>query len=257
MSASVLELAIPHARTATQLAVSIVVPTLNEAANLAPLYGRIESALQAAGYPDFEILFVDDGSSDGTPDRARLLAEQTHGRVRLLQRRGQRSLSGSVIDGWAAAHSDVLVVIDADLQHPPEVVPRLLNAIDDGADLVVASRYVPGGESQLKPLRNLLSQCSTALVRLALGRRFRISDPLSGCFALRRRVIDGATLSASGFKILMEVLACGIYEDVRELPFRFVERTRGDSKLGIGTALRDLRGMMRAAREFRRRRAAR
>jgi dolichol-phosphate mannosyltransferase len=144
-------------------------------------------------------------------------------------------------------------VMDADLQHPPEVVPLLLAAITDGADLVVASRYTLGGDSELGWFRNLLSRASTRLVRLCLGRGFRVTDPLSGFFALRRSVISSRPLAGSGFKILMEVLACGDYRDLREVPFHFEQRRRGTSKLGLRTALRDLRGLMRAARAFRNR----
>jgi dolichol-phosphate mannosyltransferase len=146
-----------------------------------------------------------------------------------------------------------MVVMDADLQHPPDVVPRLLAALDAGADIAIASRYAPGGNSELSWLRNFLSRGSTLLVRVSLGRDFRVSDPLSGFFALRRSVVANRRLAGSGFKILMEVLACGEYRQVREVPFRFLQRRQGESKLGLATVLRDLRGLMRAARQFRRR----
>ena len=241
------------AAAAPAVALSIVVPTWNEAANVAPLCSALDGALRAAGHAGYEILFVDDRSSDATADNARQLGVETGGRVRLLERQGKRSLSGAVIDGFAAARADVIVVMDADLQHPPEVVPHLLAAISDGADIVVASRYTSGGDSDLGWLRNKLSRASTRLVRVCLGRGFRVTDPLSGFFALRRTVVAGRPLAGSGFKILMEVLASGDYHDLREVPFHFEERRRGTSKLGLGTALRDLRGLMRAARAFRNR----
>lgn len=243
------------AAPAPAVAVSIVVPTWNEAANVAPLCSGLDSALRAAANAGYEILFVDDRSSDATADNARQLGTETGGRVRLLERQGQRSLSGAVIDGFAAARGDIIVVMDADLQHPPVVVPLLIAAIHDGADLVVASRYTAGGDSELGWFRNLLSRASTRLVRLCLGRAFRVTDPLSGFFALRRSVVTNRPLAGSGFKILMEVLASGDYHNVREVPFHFEGRRHGTSKLGLRTALRDLRGLMRAARVFRNRTA--
>lgn len=241
------------AQAAPAIAVSVVVPTLNEAANVAPLYAALDQAMAASGQTGYELLFVDDHSSDDTAGQARQLGVETHGRVRLLAREGERSLSGAVIEGFTHAHGDVVVVMDADLQHPPEVVPRLLAAINAGADVAIASRYAPGGDSELGWFRNLFSRSCTLLVRLSLGREFRVSDPLSGFFAVRRSVVANRRLAGSGFKILMEVLACGNYRDVREVPFRFVQREHGQSKLGLRTALRDLRGLLRAAREFRHR----
>ena len=241
------------AEAARAVDVSIVVPTLNEAANVAPLCAALDRALQAAGCPGYEIVFVDGQSSDATADNASRLEFETAGRVRLLVCEGRRSLSGAVIAGFAAAAADVIVVMDADLQHPPDVVPRLLAAIAGGADIAVASRYAAGGDSELGWFRNLFSRFCTQLVRLSLGRRFQVSDPLSGFFAVRRSVVEKSNLAGSGFKILMEVLACGNYREVREIPFRFVQRERGESKLGLRTALRDLLGLARAAREFRRR----
>ena len=240
---------------APAVAVSIVVPTWNEGPNVAPLSAALDGAMRAAGHDSYEILFVDDRSSDATADNARQVGAETKGRIRLLEREGQRSLSGAVIDGFAATRADTIVVMDADLQHPPTVVPLLLAAIAEGADLAVASRYTAGGDSELGWFRNLLSRASTRLVRLCLGSRFRVTDPLSGFFALRRSVIAGRPLAGSGFKILMEVLACGDYRKVSEVPFHFEQRQRGTSKLGIRTALRDFRGLMRAARAFRNRTA--
>ena len=241
------------AQPARAVAVSIIVPTLNEAANVAPLCAALDQTMRAAGHADYEIVFVDDHSSDATAENARHLGAETDGRVRLLSRQGQRSLSGAVIEGFAGARADVLVVMDADLQHPPAVVPDLLSALAAGADIAIASRYADGGDSELGWFRNLFSRACTLLVRVSLGRGFRVSDPLSGFFAVRRSVVANRPLAGSGFKILMEVLACGEYREVREVPFRFLLRERGCSKLGLRTALRDLRGLLRAARAFRRR----
>lgn len=232
---------------------SIVVPTLNEAANVAPLYTALEQTMRAAGCESYEILFVDGHSSDNTAASVEQLISADASHVRLLVREHRRSLSAAVIDGFGHTTAGQIVVMDADLQHPPDVVPRLLAALEDGADIAVASRYIAGGDSRLGWFRNLFSRVCTRLVRLCLGSRFIISDPLSGFFALRRNVIANCALTGSGFKILMEVLACGDYREVREIPYRFEQRARGESKLGLAAALRDLAGLVRAAREFRRR----
>ena len=241
------------ARAAAAVDVSIVVPTLNEGANVAPLCDALDRAMRAAGHDSYEILFVDDHSSDDTAANAQRIGAATDGRVRLISREGVRSLSGAVIDGFAGARAETIVVMDADLQHPPDVVPRLLAAIAGGADIAVASRYADGGNSELGRMRDIFSRACTVLVRVSLGSQFRVTDPLSGFFALRRSVVSNSRLTGSGFKILMEVLASGQYREVREVPFRFLLRERGESKLGLRTALRDLQGLMRAARAFRRR----
>ncbi len=208
---------------------SVIVPTLNEAENIDPLLGAIfdhgaRSAL------DLEVLVVDDGSTDGTRERVR--AWEGRHRVRLLARDGERGLSGAVLAGAAAAAGDVVVVMDADLSHPPERVAALAHPVLAGeCDVAIGSRYVPGGSTPGWPLaRRAMSRGAAALARILVDAR----DPLSGFFAVRRELFLEAGKSATGFKVLLEVLARG--GDglrVREIPITFRDRTHGRSKMGF------------------------
>lgn len=187
---------------------------------------------------------MDDGSPDGTADIAERLG-QSHP-VRVLRRAGKAGLASAVVAGFAAARGDVLVVIDADLSHPPEVVPALLRAIEDGADLAVGSRYVKGGGTKDWPLRRRIVSRTACLLGNAL---VPIRDSTSGFFALRRPVIEGVKLNPIGFKIGFEVMARGRYRTAVEVPYVFRDRELGQSKFGqreifqylvqLGQVLRD------------------
>src|SRR5262249_24748970 len=159
---------------------SIVVPTLNEVDNIDPLLEQIFALGPAAG--PFEVVIVDDASSDGTDARVRAW-EQTHP-VRLIERRGARGLASAAIAGARAARSDVVIVMDADLSHPPSAIPALARAVLEGrADVAIGSRRVPGGATPGWPLRRrLASRFASALAWPLSNAR----DPLSGYFATRR-----------------------------------------------------------------------
>ena len=148
---------------------SLVLPTYNEAANLERVVDSIEEALRSAGLSSYDIVIVDDDSPDGTGALADSLAAASGGRVRCVRRKGERGLATAVVAGWKTSSAPVLTVMDADGQHPPEVIPRLLQALERGADLVVASRYTEGGDiPQWNVVRRLGSKFATFLVRLAL-----------------------------------------------------------------------------------------
>jgi dolichol-phosphate mannosyltransferase len=197
---------------------TVVVPTYNEAGNLPELTRRIRTAL-----PDADILVVDDASPDGTAAAARDLG------VRVIERRDERGLSSAVVRGFAEAQADVLVVMDADLSHPPEAIPQLVAAVEGGADMSVGSRYVPGGEIDNWPLlRRMTSRAGTLLARPLTS----VRDPLAGFFCLRRSLLDGVTLKPRGFKILLEILARARPRRVVEIPIRFQDRGEGQSKFG-------------------------
>src|SRR5215469_1943231 len=167
--------------------VSIVLPSYNEADNIGPLCARLERALEALSH---EIIFVDE-STDGTEQRIAEIAN-VNPSIRLVHRAERRGLAAAVVGGIEAARGEVICVLDADLQHPPEVVPALVEALDrTGADLAVASRYVPGGSyAGLTPLRRLMSLTATGMARGLLRRARAVTDPLSGFFAFRRGVTD-------------------------------------------------------------------
>jgi dolichol-phosphate mannosyltransferase len=201
---------------------TVIVPTWNEAENVEPLARRIHAAL-----PDAEILFVDDASTDGTPDRVRAMAEFLP--VRLIERRGERGLSTAVLRGIAEASADLCVVMDADLSHPPEALPALVEAVERGADVAVGSRYVPGGSIDEWPrLRRMTSRAGTWLARPLTS----VQDPLAGFFALRRSLLRGVELRPRGFKILLEILARAPVRRTAEIPIRFQDREAGLSKFG-------------------------
>ncbi|NJE61525.1 glycosyltransferase [Thermococcus sp. 21S7] len=224
--------------------ISVIVPTYNERENLEELFNRIQGALEGH---DYEIIIVDDDSPDGTWQFAQGLGERYP--VRVIRRTEEKGLSSAVIRGFREASGDIFVVMDADLQHPPEVIPKLLRAIENGADIAIASRYVPGGGvKNWYWYRKLISRGAIMIGRLALPRIRNVKDPVSGFFALRREVVEGVDLNPVGFKILMEILIKGKYGKVAEVPFTFGLRKAGESKLGTRTMLNYLRHVYRLMR---------
>lgn len=211
---------------------SVVVPTYNEAGNVAVLVQRL---CQVLGGEDAEIVFVDD-SDDDTPDVIRRVSARADLPVRLLHRPpGQRDggLGGAVVLGLQTSRNPWCVVMDGDLQHPPELVPALLaRGVADDVDVVVASRYCGGGDSGglAGRVRQLVSSGCTVLTRAMIPRRLRdCTDPMTGFFAVRRDALDLPALRPRGFKILLEILARTELR-VAEEPFVFGERLAGESK---------------------------
>jgi len=204
--------------------ISVVVPTYNEAGSIPKLAERLHAALNAR---EWELVVVDDGSPDGTADIAAGLAPRIP--MNVLRRAGKGGLASAVVAGFAAAKGDVLVVMDADLSHPPEVVPALIAAIEGGADLAVGSRYVAGGGLMDWPFKRRFVSRVACLMGNAL---VPVRDATSGFFALRRSVVDGVKLNPIGFKIGFEVIARGRYKTVVEVPYTFRDRELGASKFG-------------------------
>jgi dolichol-phosphate mannosyltransferase len=170
---------------------------------------------------------VDDGSPDGTANVADRLGA-THP-LRVVRRAGKAGLASAVVAGFAAAKGDTLLVMDADLSHPPEVVPDLVRAIADGADLAVGSRYVAGGGTEDWPMkRRVVSRVACLMGNVLVP----IRDSTSGFFAIRRSVIEGVKLNPIGFKIGFEVMARGRYGRAVEVPYTFRDRELGKSKFG-------------------------
>ena len=204
--------------------ISIVVPTYNEAGSLPILAERLHAALSGR---DWELVVVDDGSPDGTADLAEGLAPRIP--VRVVRRAAKSGLASAVMAGFREARGDLLVCMDADLSHPPEVVPALVDAIVGGADLAVGSRYVRGGGTVDWPLRRrIVSRVACLMGNLLVP----VRDATSGFFALRRASIDGVRLNAIGFKIGFEVIARGRYAKIVEVPYTFRDREHGASKFG-------------------------
>ena len=212
--------------------VSIIVPTLNEEENIIPLVSQIaESAV-----PFREILFVDDHSSDGTRDKIRGLARNQS--IRLIEQdEAAVGLAGAIMSGARAAQGEILLVMDADLSHPPERIGDLLAPLFAGkADLVVGSRYVKGGSTPGWPIwRRMVSRAGAALAYPLTG----LHDSMCGFFAISRSRLLELAPETSGFKIVFETMVrAGGALRVREIPITFRERIRGRSKMSLGIALR-------------------
>ena len=220
---------------------SLIVPTYCESQNIATLIERVHQSL--SGY-SYELVVVDDNSPDGTSEIANSLSQQYP--VRVITRRNERGLASAVVEGFKQARGEILGVIDADLQHPPEVVPELLENVRSGADVVIASRYVEGGGSEgWSASRKIISKGSKLLAQVLLPSARGIKDPLSGFFLLRREVIDGVELSPTGYKILLEVLVKGRASEIAEVPYIFRVRERGTSNLTGGEGIRYLKHLYR------------
>jgi dolichol-phosphate mannosyltransferase len=222
--------------------ISLIVPALNEAENIPLLLPRIDAAL--AGRP-YEVLIVDDNSKDATPQVCAELAQKYP--LRLLVRAIPKDgLGGAVLHGIAAAKGEYLVVMDADLQHPPERLPDLLAPLKKGeADFVVGSRYISGGSTGEKwtLFRKINSRVATVLARPFAG---RTNDPMSGFFALHRRSYENAQrLTPLGYKIGLELMCKCRVKNVREIPIHFAERTHGQSKLTLAEQFRYLEHLSR------------
>jgi dolichol-phosphate mannosyltransferase len=214
----------------------LVVPTLNEAGNIPVLLDRIRESLTSTRI-GYEILVVDDDSQDGTANVVKEYAKQD-ARVRLFVRKGSRGLAGAVIHGWKHSDADLLGVIDADLQHPPEVLPSLVAPVLDGADITIASRYASGnGVSEWNKFRLFVSRAGTLATAPLQRKDLRVKDPLSGFFIVRRECIDGLELQPEGFKILLEILVKGRIRKAIEVPFEFGNRHAGKSKADFKVAL--------------------
>lgn len=208
---------------------SLIIPTYNERDNIFTVADIVDKALRNV---DYEIIFVDD-STDDTPD----ILEQVsyiNSHIRYEHRVLERGLGTAVVRGFELAKGDVLAVMDADLQHPPEMLNAMLEEIERDVDIVVPSRFVAGGEDGgLSPIRKLISAGARYMARLALRRVRMISDPTSGFFMMRRSVIEGVSLRPIGWKILIEVLARGKYHTVIEIPYVFRARSAGESKMSL------------------------
>jgi len=214
---------------------ALVIPTLCEEGNIGALLNHVRRVLDPLNVP-YEILVVDDDSPDGTAAVVSAIAlEDT--RVRLLVRKGERGLSGAILYGWQNTDATVLGVMDADLQHPPELLPQLLSAIQNGGDLVIGSRYTPGGDlGKWNPMRKFLSAAAVWVTWPLQKRRLRAKDPMSGFFMVRRRCLPQGEFQKSGFKLLLEILVRGKIESVTEVPFAFGLRYRGASKANFKVA---------------------
>ena len=227
----------------TPASLSIVVPTYNERDRLADLVKEIFAAYAAEGL-DGELVIVDDNSPDGTGAVADELAMRH--RITVLHRRGKLGLGTAVIEGFTAATAPIVGVIDADLSHPPALLPRMLAVMQSAsADFVIGSRYIPGGGTRNWGLARLMMSRVACLMARGLT---PIRDATSGFFLIRRDLARDVQISSGGFKICLELLVRGRPRSVVEVPYVFVGRTAGESKMNLKEAL----GYLEQLRELRR-----
>lgn len=208
--------------------ISIIIPTYNEAKNMPELLSAIDRVLAHAQVSEYEVIVMDDDSPDGT---AGLVTELEIPKMRSVNRRGKsRGLAPAVMDGFREAKGDILCVMDADLSHPPEVLPELAKAMEEGSVIAVGSRYVRGGGVRDWPFRRRLASRAACL---AANLVTPVRDATSGFFMVKKSAMEGVELTPQGFKIGLEVFARVKHGGrIREIPYVFKDRTRGSSKLG-------------------------
>jgi dolichol-phosphate mannosyltransferase len=212
---------------------TVIIPTFNEEANIRNIMMAVDAVFYEHSLHG-QILVVDDNSSDATIGIVHELM-RTKENVAILIREKDHGLSQSVADGFSHASSDIFIVIDADFSHPPVLIPRMYDEIRKGHDIVIGSRYMEGGGIRRWPLkRRVISIGATFLGRLLFP---DITDPVSGFFAIRKEVVEKASLKPRGYKILLEVLGKGTWEKDKEIPFEFIDREVGSSKLKIRTII--------------------
>ena len=226
---------------------SIIVPTYNERERLPELVSAVFEAYASTGL-DGELIVVDDNSPDRTGALAEELAQKY--RIKVVHRAGKLGLGTAVIEGFSAADAAIVGVIDADMSHPPMLLPRMFAIMQRlGADAVVGSRYIPGGGTRNWPItRLIMSRLACVMAR----RLTPVRDATSGFFLIRKDLAAGVRIAAGGFKICLELLVRGRPGRVVEVPYEFVGRTAGESKMNLKEALgyleqlRDLHRFTRA-----------
>jgi dolichol-phosphate mannosyltransferase len=218
--------------------VSIIIPTFNERGNIEKLIPEVFKSCKRLG-TDIEIIIVDDNSPDGTGKLAEQLSKKYC--VKVIHRKGKLGLASAVILGFSKSDTEIVGVMDADLSHPPEIIPKLIRPILEGqAECVVGSRYIPGGGVEVWPFhRKLISKMAT-LMAFPLT---PVKDPMSGLFFIRRGALTGIKLNAKGYKIGLEVLVKANYASVCEVPYVFRNRIVGKSKLTISEYLHYIRNL--------------
>lgn len=206
--------------------ISIIIPTYNEKDNVKPLIERIFYALKEGNIKG-EVIIVDDDSEDETARYALVLKEKHD--VKVIVRKSERGLASAVTRGFEVARGDILCVMDADLSHPPEAIQKLVEPlIKEDCEMTIGSRYIENGGVENWPMkRQVISKCANLLARLVTN----VKDPMSGFFALKRSVIEGVKLNPKGYKIGLEIIAKGNYNNITEVPYVFQDRENGKSKL--------------------------
>jgi len=239
-----------NSRTINNAQISIIIPTYNESKNILQILKSIGENLPKNLLA--EAIVVDDNSPDGTgkivEDYLKEVKQKIGYIIHVIHRKTKSGLSSAVLRGIEHATGDTIVVMDSDFSHPPKIIPRLIEEIKrSGCDIAIASRYAAGGAIKGWTLkRKLLSSTATRIARKGLG--INESDPMSGFFAFKRKIIDGLKLDAIGYKMLLEILVKTKGAKVKEIPYTFTDRTRGSSKLDSSTMLDYVKSVWRLYR---------
>lgn len=206
--------------------ISLVIPTYNEKEGLPLLVKRIFEVLKSSSI-EGEVVIVDDNSPDGTGEAAEALGKEYP--MQVIHRSGKLGLSSAVIEGFKKAKGEILGVMDADFSHDPGIIPNLVNAIvKDGADIAIGSRYIKGGGIRNWPFKRVIISKVAVLMAKPLT---PVKDITSGYLFIRKEVIENVKLNPIGFKILLEIIIKGKYKKYREVPYTFVDRAAGKSKM--------------------------
>lgn len=232
----------------TQL--SIVLPTYNESQNIVRMLESIAETLPADSIT--EIIVVDDNSPDGTADiaseHAKNILDNRKLHIEVIRREGKSGLSSAILTGVQSSTGDIILAMDGDFSHPPQIIPYIVDALrGSNYDIVIASRYVKGASIVGWPIkRRLMSRGATKLAQFGLG--IQVKDPVSGFFAFRRHIIQGVEFDALGYKMLLEILVKTKGARVKELPYTFTNRRTGASKLDASVMVDYIRAVWRLYR---------
>jgi dolichol-phosphate mannosyltransferase len=230
--------------------VSIILAVLNERPNLEPLIARLTKAAPSVS----ELVFVDDGSEDGTVEFLQDLATR-ESRIRVISNVRRQTLTPAQCQGIEFSHGKYVIVMDADLQHPPECVPSMVDRLERGASLVVASRYAQGGSTgRRNPTRAVISRVAELVARMLLPPARRVTDPVSGFFGFRKSMFTAPSPSRRGHKLVLHTLTLSSFRQVEEVPYEFGNRTSGSTKIanGFGFVILYISELLRAWRGYHR-----
>ncbi len=231
---------------------SIVLSTYNESQNIVRMLDSIAQTLSPYSAAEPEIIVVEDNSLDGTAEIASLHARNISNNkklhVEVIRPEGKPGLSSAIVAGLQSATGDMVVVMNGDFSHPPQMIPSIIDALQNSScDIVVASRYVKGGSIIGWPFkRRLLSKGATKIAQYGLG--IEVKDPVSGFFAFRRDIIHGIKFDAIGDKMLLEILVKTKGARVKEVPYTFINRRIGTSRFEASLMFDHIRAVMRLYR---------
>ena len=230
--------------------VSIIIPTYNESENIIQVLKSIGEHL-----PEdiaVEAIVVDDNSPDGTGKIVDDYINDEQNKIEyaadIIHRKTKSGLSSAILDGIEHSSGEIIVVMDSDFSHPPKIIPRLIEEIKiSKCDIVIASRFITGGAIEGWSIkRKLISKTAKGIAKAGLG--VNESDPMSGFFAFRRKILEGIKLDAIGYKVLLEILVKTKDIKIKEIPYTFTNRTLGSSKLDSSTMLDYVRAVWKLYR---------